>query len=329
MFIDSLNLNHFRIFESVYRSRSMTVAARELHMTQSGVSQHIKSLEDMLRVRLFDRIKQRLVPTSEGNLLYRQCSESLRGIEHALEQIKEDGKQLFGTVSVGTPIEFGNSLVLPSLAEFGAKNPLVKFKVDLGYASAMNEMILKGELDFAFIDEFRMDRLITTEKVYDETLELCASHEFIKRKGMPKDLRKMSPKAAREFYESLDYIEYQDDEPILKMWFGHHLEGKHHRLNLRATVMDVQGVARLIEAGMGAGVLPGHLVAKLQEQGHKLHCFPGSGKPLKNTISIAYLRERTQTPAARAAMAFLRTSLKASLTSASRRDGGSVSSYYE
>jgi len=64
LLIDQLNLNHLRVFECVYRTGSMTAAAKELHLTQSGVSQHIKSLEDVLNFKLFDRIQQRLVPTS-------------------------------------------------------------------------------------------------------------------------------------------------------------------------------------------------------------------------------------------------------------------------
>jgi len=57
MLIDQINLNQLRVFESVYRTKSMTHAARELHLTQSGVSQHIKALEDVLTLKLFDRIK--------------------------------------------------------------------------------------------------------------------------------------------------------------------------------------------------------------------------------------------------------------------------------
>jgi DNA-binding transcriptional LysR family regulator len=43
MIIDHINLNHLRIFQSVYKTQSMTTAAGELHLTQSGVSQHIKA----------------------------------------------------------------------------------------------------------------------------------------------------------------------------------------------------------------------------------------------------------------------------------------------
>ena len=129
MFIDNLNLNHIRIFEGVFRTKSMTKAAEELHMTQSGVSQHIKHLEEILGVVLFDRIKQRLIATENAAVLYKTCSESLFNIEKALADIKGVEQRLIGTITLGVPIEFGNSFVIPLLSEFGKQNPGVKFKI--------------------------------------------------------------------------------------------------------------------------------------------------------------------------------------------------------
>jgi DNA-binding transcriptional LysR family regulator len=307
MIIDSVNLNHLRVFECVYRTRSMTSASSELHLTQSGVSQHVKSLEDMLGVRLFDRIKQRLVPTTQGTILFQSCSEGLNQLEQGLWKIKGEGNELGGTVSIGLPTEFGNNVVMPLISKLGKKHPHVKFRLALGFVSAMNEGLLRGELDFAFVDDFSPDRRVTTEKVYDEILDLCISDELLKKKGAPKQQNK-------KFFESLDYIEYQEGEPVLRRWFAHHLDSRNLTLNVKAVGLDAQGVGRLIQTELGAGVLPHHLVVKLQKEGHKLHRFKGSGKPLKNAISVAYLGGRTHSPAAVAALEFLKDSLSAALS---------------
>jgi DNA-binding transcriptional LysR family regulator len=279
----------------------MTTASQELHLTQSGVSQHVKSFEDMLGVRLFDRIKQRLVPTAQAMALYESCAQALGGIGEAVAGITSGERRLSGTVTVGMPIEFGNNVVMPLLAAFGRENPLVRFSIRLGFASSMNERIMSGDLDFAFVDDFGMDRRITTERVYDEILDLCCSTELLKKFG--------SPKSQKKYFESLDYVEYQKDEPLLRMWFNHHLGTKSLKLNVRATVMDVQGLARLVVAGMGAGVLPHHLVLKLQKEGGKLHLFPGCGRPLKNSVSVAYLKERSQSPAVAALLEYVKSKL--------------------
>jgi DNA-binding transcriptional LysR family regulator len=308
MIIDHVNLNHLRIFECVYRTKSMTEAAKELHLTQSGVSQHMKTLEDVLEVRLFDRVKQRLIPTSSATALFKRCSEALYGIEDVLSQLRGGKQSLSGSVCVGMPIEFGNNLVLPLLSKFGSDHPHVRFSLRYGFATEMNDGILKGDMDFAFVDAFNLDTRITTEKVYDEVLHLCCGQKLLER------VRKAGTKweESKRFYESIEYVDYQPGEPVLRLWFQHHLGTRHLNLNVRATVMDVQGVSRLIQTGNYAGVLPGHLVDKLQAdlpKNKRLHIFKGSGSPLKNGISVAYLKERTQSPASTAVHRWLMQSL--------------------
>ncbi len=278
----------------------MTEAAKELHMTQSGVSQHIKTLEDLLHISLFDRIKKRLVPTATASQLYKRCTAGLNEIEQGLQELKQSTQQLTGMVSIGMPVEFGKSTLLPLLSKFSQKHPLVTFRFKLGLAPMMNDMLLKGELDFAIVDDFSMDRRITTTKVYDEVLDLYISQGLLEKHGKPRN--------QIAFFEALEYIEYQEGEPLLKMWFSHHFKTTKMRLNIKAMILDVHGVERLIEGGMGAGILPLHVVDKMPEA--NLYCFKGSGRPLKNAIRMAQLEGRSHAPAAAAAMKWLSDALE-------------------
>src|SRR5262245_19844106 len=127
MLIDQLNLNLLRVFECVYRTKGMTKAAEELHMTQSGVSQSIKHLEDILQLQLFDRVKQRPVPTHHAHFLYKNCTQHLYDIERALNQVTGRESEVKGEVSIGLPLEFGNNIVIPLLAKLGQENPGLNF----------------------------------------------------------------------------------------------------------------------------------------------------------------------------------------------------------
>jgi DNA-binding transcriptional LysR family regulator len=302
MFIDSLNLNQVRIFECVYRTQSMTAAARELHLTQSGVSQHIRAFEDMLGAKLFDRINQRVVPTASASSLYENCKRSLAGLEEAFSDLQAEKSQLAGRVHIGMPTEFGYNVVIPSVAKFAEKFPGVRFHFRLGFGGEMNALLLRGEIDFAFIDEFAMDKKVKTTPVYDEILELVASTELVKKGAVQN----------REYFEGLRYVDFSKDEQILRRWFLHHFGDDEWRLPVRSTIEDSQGVARLILAGIGAGILPGHLVRKLEHEGTKLHVFKGKGAPLKNTISIAQLKERSHTRSVLTALEYLTKEIESS-----------------
>ncbi|MBX9769685.1 MAG: substrate-binding domain-containing protein, partial [Bdellovibrionales bacterium] len=98
--------------------------------------------------------------------------------------------------------------------------------------------------------------------------------------------------------------------PVLRMWFAHHLQAKNIELNMRAYVMDVQGLSKLIMAGLGAGILPSHYVEKLIKDGEKIHVFKGSGKPLQNAISVAYLEQRSHSQATLSVLESLRNWFK-------------------
>jgi len=100
--LDRVNLNHMKIFESVCRLRSMTAAAKELNLTQSGISQHIKTLEENLDIKLFDRYRQKIVPTSTANILYEKTNKGLSELEVTLRQITGTSKELFGIVKIRT-----------------------------------------------------------------------------------------------------------------------------------------------------------------------------------------------------------------------------------
>ena len=121
MILDSLNINSLRVFERVYQLKSMTLSAKELGLTQSGVSQHIKNLEKTLGVTLFDRVKHKIIPTKNSDQLATLLTRYFRNIERELNQISVHKLALRGEVTIGIPLEFGNNFVLPLLARFDKK----------------------------------------------------------------------------------------------------------------------------------------------------------------------------------------------------------------
>ena len=91
-----------------------------------------------------------------------------------------------------------------------------------------------------------------------------------------------------KFFEKLDYIDYVEDAPILRQWFRHHFDVSNFSPRIRASLMNVQGMSKMIVEGIGVGILPNHVLEKLQKQGKKIHLFKGSEKPLYNTISLPH-----------------------------------------
>jgi len=82
------------------------------------------------------------------------------------------------------------------------------------------------------------------------------------------------------------------------------------KLKMRAHLMDVQGVGNAIASGLAAGILPLHHINKLEALGHKFYIFREDHTPLKNSISMAYLENRTKTPSVLKMMEYLKDNIK-------------------
>lgn len=295
----SVNLNYFKVFMAVFETRSMTAAADLLHLTQSGVSQHIKSLENELDQKLFSRVGRRLVPTALALEIYPDIEAAFSRVQLRLARATGTEIDPEGPVRVGMPVEFGTSVLVPKLSAIGQKMKKLTFEITLDYASVVTDLLLNGALDFAYVDESQPDRRMQYEPVASEMLLLCGSKEYVARQ----------PRVtySQKYFEALDYIEYKGSEPILRRWMLHNLKRQNLRLNVRAHIMDVQGVSRFIASGLGLGVLPDHVVEKLRAQGIELHVFEGKTKPLRNEIRLVRLKGHVLSHAAEATLKELKS----------------------
>ena len=104
MKIPSVNLNHFKVFMAVYATRSMTEAAELLHLTQSGVSQHIKALEEDLSIILFTRAGRKVVPTPIATEIYPDVETAFVKVAERVARITGKDLEVSGVVRIGMPI---------------------------------------------------------------------------------------------------------------------------------------------------------------------------------------------------------------------------------
>jgi DNA-binding transcriptional LysR family regulator len=293
-----INLNTFRVFLSVYELRSMTAAAAELHLTQSGVSQHIRSLEQELGFTLFERVNKKLYPSPQATLLFQRGRKGVHEIDQAVREAKRTEETPRGLVRIGMPVEFGNNVVIPELSRLGEKFPELNFDITLDFATVLSGMVLRGELDFALIDHFRVDPALRVEPVASENLLLCGLRSYVKRFG--------PVKYSTAYFSRLDYVDYKAGEPITRSWFRHHLHRQKIEMRVRAHIFDVQGISKFICSGLGVGVLPQTAVEKLQSEGIDLQVFEGKRVPLKNEISMIHLPLKDRPLAQRVVMDRLR-----------------------
>jgi len=297
--LSQLNLNHLRIFQAVYRHRSMTLAAQTLYLTQSGVSQHMKNLEETLDVILFDRLGKKLIPTRQAAYLYDGCIKGMGALEMAVLEVTQGA--IHGNIHLGAPPEFARNVLSELVAQLQQEHPSIVVHLRIGLASQMVTELLDGALDIAFMDDFVADGRLETQNIFNETIELCAATSLLKQHAPQSPNKGLPP--------SLPLLAYLPGEPILRKWLKHHYQKSYAKLNVVAYLSNSQNVARLICAGAGAGILTGNHVQELCVQGHRLTRIEPTIAPLVNPISMNTMKHRTHSKLEKTVAAFLSSRL--------------------
>jgi LysR family transcriptional regulator, nitrogen assimilation regulatory protein len=150
----SESLKDIRLFAAVYEERSFTAAAGREHATQSGVSQHIRKLEDRFNVRLFERNGSSVVPTPAADAYYRHCTEVLRARDAANQTLRRFGNQLVGEIVIGLMPTMTRCALAPALAKFLDAHPNVAVRIVEAYSAVLTEQVRAEELAFAVVPSF-------------------------------------------------------------------------------------------------------------------------------------------------------------------------------
>src|ERR1700720_3549445 len=120
-------LNALKAFEAAARSESFTRAAEELCVTQGAVSHQVKSLEDTLGIKLFNRERQRLVITDAGREYLNVVRDALDRIAVGTERLVQ--RQNAGVLTVSTSPDFAAKWMVHRLGRFAEAHPGIDMRV--------------------------------------------------------------------------------------------------------------------------------------------------------------------------------------------------------
>lgn len=149
-------LREITLFVAAYEERSFTAAAARENATQSGVSQHIRKIEERFKVRLFLRSSgsASIAPTPAGDTYYRKCLDVLRAHDAARQGLRHFATGLEGEVVIGLMPTMTRSVLAPALARFVESHPNVSLSIAEAYSAVLTERVLAGMLAFAVVPEF-------------------------------------------------------------------------------------------------------------------------------------------------------------------------------
>ncbi len=171
-------LDYREYIYAVYRHRSFSRAAEELHVSQPWLSATVKKTEQALQLKLFDRASNPISLTEAGRYYIEQVErimaiEAQMGNQFALMRASSGG-----TLRIGSSMFFCTYVLPRLLAEFRERNPQISITFVEGNTGALVEKLRRGELDLILEVEEIRDPKITTVPWTMEELVLAVPAGF-------------------------------------------------------------------------------------------------------------------------------------------------------
>lgn len=165
----SLLSRDLEAFAKVCETGTVLEASRQLKLTQTAVTQRVKSLEKHLRVSLFTRSRKGMARTQEGESLFRYC-RSVKELEGAaFADLLGSSEKAIKNLAISGPSSLMRSRVIPRMTSLMKDQKNLHVRFDLTDIQTTPEKLKRGEVDLALLspDQVRLEmdsKLLTPEK---------------------------------------------------------------------------------------------------------------------------------------------------------------------
>jgi DNA-binding transcriptional LysR family regulator len=139
----AINLRHMEVFRAVYSSRSVSLGAEILGISQPSVSRMIRHIEDRLGYQLFRLHRGRIVPTPEADRLFDAVDQIFERVEHAVATARAIGEGQSERLSV-VAIQSFAGLVPQPLRQLKREYPRIDLSLNVLAYRAQLQAITQG-----------------------------------------------------------------------------------------------------------------------------------------------------------------------------------------
>ena len=160
----NIKLEQYKIFNEAASTLSFSLAARNLFISQSAVSQAIHTLEKELNTQLFIRQSKGVVLTKEGEMLYTKISQALSLITSAENQIGHLHDLTKGELTIGAGDTLSENYIMPYLVKFNQLYPQVTIKMVNRTSLEIIDLLKKGQIEIGFVNMPLHDEAITIQE---------------------------------------------------------------------------------------------------------------------------------------------------------------------
>ena len=290
-----MQIETFKVFCDLVETASFSRAASLNSITQSAVSQQIRSLERHFHVSLIERGKKNFSVTQEGRAFLQASKEILHTFENLGDRIRELQNVVAGELKIATIYSIGLHELPPFLKKFRTLYPDVEVKVDYRRSAQVYTEVLEGNADLGLV-AFPAKRtgLVIEDFWRDKLVLIChPDHPLAERKRV-----RLRDLAGEKF------ISFEPDLPTRKV-IDRLLREQGVKIEHAMEFDNIETVKRAVEIENGISLVPQTSVADESRNG-SLVAIEVESFDMWRPLGVMYRRHRAISPAQQQFVALLK-----------------------
>jgi DNA-binding transcriptional LysR family regulator len=274
-----LDSRQLRAFVTLSRTGSFTQTARELHLTQSGISHSIKALESDIGCRLLDRLGKKVVLTQAGEQFLQHATKILQEMESARVALSQLGKWGQGRLRLGVSTTACQYLLPTVLREFKESFPDHSISIVPGDTPDLVALLLKQQADLALCLDPGKDPQLDSHHLFTDELQfvVSATHPWAR-----------TGRVDRSEIPRMSYILYRKASVTFRL-VQEYFRQEEMVLNSVIELGSMEATKAMVKLGLGISILAPWIARKEIEDG-SLVTLPLGRRKLQRHWGILHWR---------------------------------------
>ncbi|HLE10116.1 MAG: hypothetical protein A2504_08310 [Bdellovibrionales bacterium RIFOXYD12_FULL_39_22] len=248
-----IETTHLQTLVALVRSGSFSRAASELGVTQSAISQNVRSLENKVGVKIFIRSGKQVSLTSDGEKLHRFAQSFLVQLDKTIEQIHHSKDAMAGKVRIGTLPGVGKSWLTSELLNYAALNSELSITLNLGFEADLIRDFEALKLDMLILPADFLPTIGETVLLGEEKITLV----------FPKS-PKFDIHPDIKLAELMKYpaIMFEEGSPLFSRWCKEYFKEVPKKFNIRYSINSHGNMLQAVIRELGMAVIPTHVLKR-------------------------------------------------------------------
>jgi DNA-binding transcriptional LysR family regulator len=287
-------LNQLQIFLKIVKTKSITKASEELHLTQPAVSIQLKNFQDQFEIPLTELIGRQIYITDFGKEIAKAAENILNQVyEINYKTLSYKGK-LTGRINIS--IASTGKYIMPFfLSDFINAHPGIELFMDVTNKHKVIESLEKNEVDFALVS-------ILPDNLVVERIDLLQNKLFLVGNGNIKSKKELNTKL---IFKDLPLI-FRENGSGTRQTMEKFIKKHNIPVLKKMELTSNEAVKQALIAGLGYSIMP-LIGIKNELHTNELQIIPVRGLPIKTTWSLIWLKGKKHSPISEALLNHIKT----------------------